>query len=87
MSIKQLTIRFDDEELAAAMERQARETDRSVNQVAVDLLRRAVGLPRPHRARIGNLLDGFAGDMTDEEADQILATISCFEQIDDELWR
>jgi hypothetical protein len=87
MSIRQLTIRFDDEELASAIQQQARETDRSVNQVAVDLLRRAVGLPRTRRVRIGDQLDAFAGDMSEEEAEEVLAAVSCFEQIDDEFWR
>ena len=84
--MKQLTVRLPDEELRQALEQRAAAANRSLNQVVVELLQGALGLPRGKRPRIGHGLDQFAGDMTATEAEELLATISVFEQIDDEMW-
>ena len=84
--MRQLTVRLPDEEIRRALEQRAAATNRSLNQVVVELLRGALGLPRGRRPRIGHGLDEFAGDMTATEAEELLADVSVFEQIDDEMW-
>lgn len=82
-----LNIRGLDEETAARLKEAARSRGVSVNRLAVELLRRGVGLAPHRRAEGHHDLDHLAGTWTAEEAEEFASALAAFEQIDEELWR
>jgi hypothetical protein len=84
----QLTIRYDDD-LAMEIESIAEREGLSLNQAAVRLLRRAVGLDRGCESteKIGDSLDWFIGSWDEQQAREFDEAVRDFEQIDEQLWR
>ena len=52
-------------------------------------MRRGAGLEEPNDAghTVGDALDQFVGGWSEQDAQEFLAEISVFEEIDPELWR
>jgi hypothetical protein len=87
--MKQLTIRGFDEELEERLERLARERGISLNKAALLLMRRGAGVGgevAPERV-VGDALDEFIGQWTEEEERRFLESIDVLEQVDESLWR
>jgi hypothetical protein len=83
---RQLTIRFDPE-LAARLQRIARQDEISLNQAAVRLLRKAAGMQAPEAARPdSSWVQRYAGKWTAEEAEEFDRAVSTFERVDPEDW-
>ena len=70
--MKKMTVEFSDEELMGKIERFAEVRGLEVEDAAVRLLRKGVGLPEVPRppGPIGNALIEFFGVWTDEEAEE-----------------
>ena len=88
-TIRQITLRGIDTEVAQEIQRIARAGGLSLNQAALRLLKRGAGLGEeksPPRT-IGNSLDRWIGDWSEEEAREFLESIRSCEQIDREMWR
>lgn len=80
----QLTIRGIGDDLGSALRILAAQEGISLNQAALNLLRRGAGLAdnaeRP--VRVGSSLDHLMGSWTPEEADELDAALEAFEHID-----
>lgn len=87
--MKQMTIRSVDPDLERAIEELSRERQWSINQVAMYLMRRGLGLtteavPQP----IGTRLDAFWGQWTEAEARDFDASVEeAFGRVDEEHWK
>jgi plasmid stability protein len=67
-TVKQLTVRGVDEELEAALAREARRRDKSMSATVLELLRERVGLAPTNAGQVGRELDDFIGMWSAEEA-------------------
>ena len=87
--MKQMTIRNFDPELERAIEEVSRQRGWSINQVAVDLMRRGLGLTTEAApCLIGEKLDGFFGIWDAKEVQKFQAEVEeAFGQVDEENWR
>ena len=84
----QLSIRGVDEKLSAALKREAKRRDTSVNKTIIRLLAEAVGTaPQQERPAIHHELDHLFGVWTTVDAAEFGAATACFEEIDEEMWR
>ena len=88
-TMKQLTVRGFDGDLAEAIRQLARRDGTSLNQAALKLLRRGAGLPDgPGDGRnIGSALDDLFGSWTKDEADEFDDSLEVFETVDEAAWR
>jgi hypothetical protein len=86
-SMKTLTLRGIDDELARGLERLAQQGRESMNGVILRLLRDRLGLSKPKFRESHNDLDDLAGTWTDEEAREFDAVVSEFSRIDEDMWR
>ena len=88
-SMKQLTVRGFDDELAEAIRQLARRDGTSLNQAALKLLRRGAGLPdgQGDGRNIGSALDDLFGSWTQEEADEFDRALEVFESVDESDWK
>jgi plasmid stability protein len=84
-SVKALTIRNVDPELARALERERLRRGASLNATVLQLLRQALGV-EPDVVR-SNGLRRLAGTWSAEELEAFAADTAVFEQVDEELWR
>ena len=83
-----LSVRGVDEELADLLKRRAKESDKSVNQLVVEILRRSVGLEKEKKfTQIHTDLDSFFGTWSEKEFEEIQGTIDSERRVDDELWK
>lgn len=87
--MNQLTVRGFDPELERRLRDLARRRGISLSRAALLLMRRGAGMERsePESSGVGNSLDEWIGDWSEEEEQQFLATVAVFEQIDEELWQ
>jgi plasmid stability protein len=83
-----LSIRGIDPDLAAMLKLQAQASGKSVNQLALDVLKEHAGL---HKKKIftneHHDLDFLFGQWSDSEFQKIQGKIDSEAQIDDELWK
>lgn len=83
--MKTMTLRNVPDEVAGQLSVIAKETRQSMNGVAVQAMRRGMGLDAmPRRKRD---LSAFCGDWTRQEADEFDRSLAVFEEIDEELWK
>lgn len=83
-----LSIRGVDEQLSALLKQRAKASQKSVNQLVLETLRRHLGLEKEKRfTREYNDLDGLFGKWSTKEFDQIQGKIDDETQIDEELWK
>ncbi|MEW6745961.1 MAG: hypothetical protein AB1486_24745 [Planctomycetota bacterium] len=83
--MKQITVRNVDPELARALEKERRRGGRSLNQVVLDLLRRALGLGQGEI--YSNGLRHLAGGWSQEEFEAFERIAGDFERVDEDLRR
>ena len=88
-SMKQLTVRGFDDELAEAIRQLARRDGTSLNQAALKLLRRGAGLPdgQGDGRNIGSALDDLFGSWSQQEADEFDQALEVFESVDESDWK
>lgn len=86
--MKQLTVRGFDKALEARMRSLARSERISLNRAALLLLRRGAGLDAASKPQdlIGDSLDRFIGDWTEDEAREFEQAVSVFDSVDEDAW-
>ena len=83
--MNQLTLRRIPDDVENELRHQASKTGSSLNQTAIDALKRGLGLQPPDRRKRD--LSALAGKWSVEEADRFDRSLEIFEQIDEELWQ
>ena len=87
-SLKNMTLRGLDTQLASRLKEEARREGKSVNQTALDALRKQFGLSKPRRfTEVHRDLDHLFGRWDEEEFARIQQTIDSGRRIDPELWQ
>ena len=87
-SLKNMTLRGLDSQLASSLKEEARRQGKSVNQIALDALRKQFGLSKPRRfTEVHRDLDHLFGRWDEEEFARIQQNIDSGRRIDPELWR
>ena len=88
MAVAQLTVRGLEPELARRLRETARAKDISLNEAALDLMRRGAGIPAEElRGRtIGDGLDAFIGSWSEADEKGVLDAIRVFGVADEEQW-
>ena len=86
--MNQLTVRGFDDELAASIQRLAKQDGTSLNQAALKLLHKGAGLAadREKPVAIGSSLDDLFGTWSREEAEAFNAALDIFESVDESAW-
>jgi hypothetical protein len=82
-SVRQYTIRSVPQHVDRALRRRAKETGKSLNQVALEALIEGSG----QRTRVYDDLDFLVGSLTRSEAEALGREIAEQRRIDDKLWR
>ena len=87
--MKQLTVRGFEKDLTDRIRKLARLERISLNRAALLLMRRGAGLEEEGKSRdvVGNSLDRFVGDWSDEEADEFTKAVAIFEVVDPDAWK
>lgn len=88
--MKQLTLRGFDKALQERIRSLARSERISLNRAALLLIRRGAGLEEANskpRDVIGDSLDRFIGDWTDDEARAFDRAVAVFESVDADAWK
>lgn len=87
-SLKNMTLRGLDTQLASRLKEEARREGKSVNQTALDALRKQFGLSKPRRfTEVHRDLDHLFGRWDEEEFARIQQNIDSGRRIDPELWQ
>ena len=87
-SLKNMTLRGLDSQLASRLKEEARREGKSVNQTALDALRKQFGLSKPRRfTEVHRDLDHLFGRWDEEEFARIQQNIDAGRRIDPELWQ
>jgi hypothetical protein len=82
--MKAMTLRNIPEDLARELEREKTRRGGSLNQLAIDLMKEALGLAEGGRR--SNRLAQLAGSWTPEDLAEFERATAPFEQVDPELW-
>lgn len=84
-----LTIRGIPKPVEQRLRKIARESHRSLNKAAIDLLQKAVGLGDNTMETSGKQRDvrGVFGKWTKKEAEEFERNTAIFESIDEEMWK
>lgn len=85
--MKTLTIRGVDPELTKAIKSEAQKNRESINQTALKILRRAMGLKNNPIFPTYNDLDALAGTWSEEDVKEFQKSTSDFNQIDESHWQ
>jgi hypothetical protein len=86
--MKAMTLRGVDPELESRLKQAARENGKSVNQAALDALRRQFGLDQGRRfAREHHDLDHLFGRWDERQFQEIQSRLDVQRQVDAELWQ
>ena len=82
--MKTMTLRNVPDDLVKELEKEKARRGDSLNKLAIELMREALGLSD---GRKSNGLAALAGNWSEEELKQFQRDTAHFEQIDKELWR
>jgi plasmid stability protein len=82
--MKTMTLRNIPDDLARELEREKTRRGESLNQLAIDLMKEALGLGQGGRRSNG--LAELAGSWTAEDLAEFERATAPFEQVDEELW-
>jgi hypothetical protein len=82
-----ISIRGVDDQLSLLLKEKATETNKSVNQLVLDILKSTVGLQKKRYTRQYNDLDHLFGKWSQDEFDAVQGKIDAERRIDDELWK
>ena len=81
--MKNLTVRNLPRQVAEALNRERRRSDRSLNQTVIDVLSRGLGLGDGGRR---NGLAKLAGTWTDDDLQRFNESVAAFEAVDPDMW-
>lgn len=81
-----MTLRGIDDLLADTLKEQARQKGVSLNTLALQLIRKAVGLDKPKRVNLYDDLDSLAGTWCAENEAEFQNATSSLSSIDKDLW-
>ncbi len=82
--MKTMTLRNLPDDLVRELEREKARRGQSLNKLAIDLMKQALGMANGDGS---NGLAELAGNWSEEEFRQFECATAQFEQIDEELWR
>ena len=82
----ELTLRGLDAQAEDQIRKRARETGKSLNQVVLDIVHKALGVGGQHKRPDGEDLRFLAGGWTKTEAEEVMAGAGQCRRIDEELW-
>ena len=87
--MNQFTVHGFDDELSAALRRLSKREGISLNQAALNLLRKGAGLADGSGGAdtVGDSLDHLIGTWTASEADEMVTALRDFESIDESAWK
>jgi hypothetical protein len=86
--MKAVTIRGIDPEVAEKLKKTAKDQNKSINQLTLDLIKTSLGLEKQKQySRQYDDLDDLFGRWSDDEFARINAKIAYEQQIDPELWK
>lgn len=85
--MKTITIRGIDPALERVIKSQAKQSNLSVNQWVLQVLKKVTGLKKEPMFKKHYDLDALAGGWTKEEARAFQKNTKIFERIDEELWK
>ena len=86
--MKSITLRGVDPDIAEKLKATAKNQGKSVNQLAIDLIKESLGLKKEKKySRRHTDLDDLFGRWSDDEFNQIMDKIAQERQIDPELWK
>ena len=86
--MKSVTLRGVDSDLAEKLKTTAKDQGKSINQLAIDLIKESLGLSKVKKfSRIYTDLDHLFGKWSDEEFKTISKAIDYERRIDPELWK
>ncbi len=83
-AMKTMTLRNVPEDLARELEREKQRRGKSLNQLAIDLMKESLGLGG--EAPRSNGLAKLAGSWSEDDLREFERATAQFEQIDEELW-
>lgn len=86
-SMKTLSLRGIDEELAENLKKTAKETGASLNKTVLEILRKSVGTNSKKREVVYHDLDDLAGTWTENDWEQFKKATKPFEAIDRDMWK
>lgn len=85
--MKTITVRGIDPDLAARLKQVASEQSKSINQIALETLKKGLGLePQEKLSKVYHDLDHLFGSWTEEEFTAIEDKINRERKVDEELW-
>ena len=79
-----ISIHDIDDQTAEWLRREAEQRDTTIQQVALELIRRGIQHPE---VPTYNDLDHLAGTWSDEQAEEFLGAIADLERVDEDLWQ
>jgi plasmid stability protein len=82
--MKTLTVRNLPKQVAEALNRERRRSDRSLNQTVIDVLSRGLGIGAEGPRRNG--LAKLAGTWTEADLQQFNEAVAAFDAVDSEMW-
>ena len=85
--MKTITIRGIDQELSKRIKDESKKRKKSINQIALKILRSALGLGDNQVFRTHNDLDLLAGTWTEKDTNLFFNTVEEMNEIDMELWK
>ncbi|MBD3421787.1 MAG: hypothetical protein GF398_16860 [Chitinivibrionales bacterium] len=82
-----LTLRSIPKPVEQRLRRIARESHKSLNKTAIELLEKAVGLGEEAKSKKRREIRGILHQWTQDEVAEFERSIEVFESIDEEVWR
>jgi len=82
-----ITIRDIDSSLAAKLKKAAKKEGKTVDQLALEIIKRDIGIQKKKYTRKYDDLDHIFGKWTDKEFKQVQSAIDHLRKIDAELWQ
>ena len=82
-----ITIRGITTDLDREIKKRASEGHLSINEWLLRLLKQAVGLEKKPLFPEHHDLDNLAGEWSEEEAEEFMQRLACFEKIDQDQWQ
>jgi len=82
----QITLRGIDPEIEREIRRIAKESGKSLNRVAQDMINKATGLNTKNKRPAADSLRKLAGGWSEKDALEFLESIKSCKQIDEEMW-
>lgn len=84
--MKTLSLRGIDDEMAEALNKEAKRANASLNATLLNLIRESIGLKKKRWTRVYTDLDDLAGTWSEKDEKEFKASTSAFSRIDEDLW-